>query len=446
MNTQDPIITFMPAAGYTVVLGAAGSGKTTAALKRAVYFARQPEQPRVLLVTWNRLLAAQLLTKDARKSLPRRLTVEGFPDFTVRSLKYCGVLSGTGRILDEHRRMSYIRQAVQICRETHPEERLFSMPDAFFAEEIRILQQTEPLRHDRTQPDTDKAYPEQLRRCTDAVRRKYMELRTFGGWRYDADDLPALLCRTQAEGKSWSRYTHIIVDDAQDFSPAMLRALYGALEPDGSMTLFADPGQQITGSRFHWQDAGLPVGAVRELHGSRCIPAEVKQFLSVLRTGTESAEKMKMPQLHLYADPEQELANTAARALRLSRSAPTAILCRSSADMLRFRRFLLRHMEDSIILHGDAAIGLREHAVYLSTYRDARGLEFPHVLLPFLSAETLPHPAAMLRTLNAAETVENERRLLYCAAARTTESLFLSASGIPSPLLPASCMQIQYTA
>ena len=446
MNTQDPIITFMPAAGFTVILGAAGSGKTTAALKRAVYFASQPEQPRVLLVTWNRLLAAQLLTQDTKKTLPRRLTVEGFPDFAVRSLKYCGMLSGTGRILDEHRRITYIRQAVQHCRDAHPEERLFTMPEAFFAEEIRVQQHTEPFLSDRSRPDGYRTYPEQLLRCTDAVLRKYLELRTFGDWRFDANDLPALLCRAAGEGRAPLRYAHIIVDDAQDYSPAMLRALYSALEPGGSMTLFADPEQQITGSRYHWQDAGLPVGAIRKLHGSRSTPAEVRQFLSVLRSGTDVPEHAQMPQLHLYADPEQELANTAARALRLSRSAPAAILCRSNADVLRFRRFFLRHMEDSIILHGDAAIGLRERAVYLSTYQEARGLEFPHVMLPFLSAKTLPDPVAMQQTLNAAEAVENERRLLYCAAARTTETLFLSASGIPSPLLPASCMQIQYTA
>ena len=238
----------------------------------------------------------------------------------------------------------------------------------------------------------------------------------------------------------------IIVDDAQDFSPAMLRALYRMLAPDGSMSLFADPQQQLTGSRYHWQDAGLPIGEMYELCGSRCVPANVQNLLSALRNGIHTARAAELPMLRLYADSEHELADTAALAVRLSRTAPAAILCRSSADVLRFRQHFLMRMHDSVILHGDTAADVREHTVYLSTYRDARGLEFPHVLLPFLSAETVPHPAALQRTRTAEEAIENERRLLYCAASRTAETLHLSATGDPTPLLPAGCVPVQFTA
>ena len=96
----------------------------------------------------------------------------------------------------------------------------------------------------------------------------------------------------------------------------------------------------------------------------------------------------------------------------------------------------MKNGHESVILHGDTAAGVREPAVYLSTYRDARGLEFAHVLLPFLSAEKLPHPAALLRARTAAEAVANERSLFYCAASRAAESLHLSASGVPSQMLP----------
>ncbi|MBR3448944.1 MAG: AAA family ATPase [Oscillospiraceae bacterium] len=414
MYTQDQIITAMPAAGYTVVLGAAGSGKTAAALKRAAFFAAKPEHPRVLLVTWNRLLASQLLTQSAKETLPRRLTVEGFPDFALRSLKYYGAIAGTGRILDAHRRAAMIRQALQKCQAAHPEEPLFFMPPQFYDEEIRIMQQTDLCYGTHAADDSGSGYQKRLRKCTEEVRRNYQEMRTFGGWRFDAEDLPALLCRAASGTKTPLRYQHIIADDAQDFSPAMLQALFGALAPEGSMTLFADPAQRITGSRYHWQDAGLPVGAVHELSGSRMFPADIRHFLAAIRSGDETAEL----------------------AVRLSRSAPAAVLCRSTKDLLRVREQLLKTGHESVILHGDTAAGVREPAVYLSTYRDARGLEFAHVLLPFLSAEKLPHPAALLRARTAAEAVANERSLFYCAASRAAESLHLSASGVPSQMLP----------
>ncbi|MBR4200858.1 MAG: AAA family ATPase [Oscillospiraceae bacterium] len=414
MYTQDQIITAMPAAGYTVVLGAAGSGKSAAALKRAAFFAAKPEHPRVLLVTWNRLLASQLLTQSAKETLPRRLTVEGFPDFALRSLKYYGAIAGTGRILDAHRRAAMIRQALQKCQAAHPEEPLFFMPPQFYDEEIRIMQQTDLCYGTHAADDSGSGYQKRLRKCTEEVRRNYQEMRTFGGWRFDAEDLPALLCRAASGTKTPLRYQHIIADDAQDFSPAMLHALFGALAPEGSMTLFADPAQRITGSRYHWQDAGLPVGAVHELSGSRMFPADIRHFLAAIRSGDETAEL----------------------AVRLSRSAPAAVLCRSTKDLLRVREQLLKTGHESVILHGDTASGVREPAVYLSTYRDARGLEFAHVLLPFLSAEKLPHPAALLRARTAAEAVANERSLFYCAASRAAESLHLSASGVPSQMLP----------
>ena len=442
MNKQDQIITALPAAGYTVVLGAAGSGKTAAALKRACFFADQPEHPRVLLLTWNRLLASQLLTQNAGESLPRQLTVEGFPDFAVRSLKRCGMLSGTGRILDAHRRAALIRQALQKCCAEEPDEPLFSMPAPFFDEEIRMMQQTGR----QSCSDSDGSeYMQRLRKCIETVSRHYHELRTFGGWHCDAEDLPGMLCRARMREKTPLRYAHILVDDAQDYSPAMLRALYSVLEPDGSMTLFADPVQRLTGTRYSWQDAGLQVGAVYKLSGSRCVPAEMQHLLSALRSGEQTAAA-EMPLLRLYADPEHELADMTALAVRLSRTAPVAVLCRCSADVLRFRRQLLLAQHDSVILHSDTAADVREPGVYLSTYRDARGLEFPHVLLPFLSADQLPHPAALLRSRTAAEAVENERRLFYCAASRAAASLYLSASGSPTQLLPAACIPAQYTA
>ncbi len=52
----------LPAAGNTVVLGTAGSGKTTLAIHRAVYLANPATEHggRTLLVTFNRCLVAYL--------------------------------------------------------------------------------------------------------------------------------------------------------------------------------------------------------------------------------------------------------------------------------------------------------------------------------------------------------------------------------------------------
>lgn len=46
----------LPATGHIVVLGTAGSGKTTMALFRAIGLANLPSHPNVLVATFNRAL------------------------------------------------------------------------------------------------------------------------------------------------------------------------------------------------------------------------------------------------------------------------------------------------------------------------------------------------------------------------------------------------------
>jgi DNA helicase IV len=58
----------LPAAGHTVVLGTAGSGKTTLALHRAAYLANPATDHagRTLLVTFNKCLVAYLQALGGR--------------------------------------------------------------------------------------------------------------------------------------------------------------------------------------------------------------------------------------------------------------------------------------------------------------------------------------------------------------------------------------------
>jgi len=69
----------LPATGHMVVLGTAGSGKTTMALLRAVFLANLPEHSRVLVVTFNRALV-QYMTQIAG-TYPSNITIESYHKF-----------------------------------------------------------------------------------------------------------------------------------------------------------------------------------------------------------------------------------------------------------------------------------------------------------------------------------------------------------------------------
>jgi len=69
----------LPASGHTVVLGTAGSGKTTMALLRAIGLVNHPSHPNVLVVTFNRALVQYM---SAIKSLSlSNLRIENYHKF-----------------------------------------------------------------------------------------------------------------------------------------------------------------------------------------------------------------------------------------------------------------------------------------------------------------------------------------------------------------------------
>lgn len=71
---------------------------------------------------------------------------------------------------------------------------------------------------------------------------------------------------------------------------------------------------------------------------------------------------------------------------------------------------------------GEMALSDRRPVVYLMTYHSAKGLDFPFVFLPHLTAETSLDPMK-----NASD--EDERRLFFVAATRAKRRLFLSYHG-----------------
>ena len=87
----------LPPTGHTVVLGTAGSGKTTVALQRARYLANLPNKPKVLLVTFNNALVQYINSLgDTDYS---NLVVESYHKFARGYLNSRGKMPRNGGIL-----------------------------------------------------------------------------------------------------------------------------------------------------------------------------------------------------------------------------------------------------------------------------------------------------------------------------------------------------------
>lgn len=98
MSLPTPIgrqkeVLYLPAKGHFVVLGTAGSGKTTLAILRSAYLAhpQTDHSGKTLLVTFNRALVAYL--KHLQDRQLTNVVVENYHKFARGYLAHCGKLS-----------------------------------------------------------------------------------------------------------------------------------------------------------------------------------------------------------------------------------------------------------------------------------------------------------------------------------------------------------------
>lgn len=221
----------LPAKGHIVVLGTAGSGKTTIALHRARHLANIPGSGRILLVTFNRALVEYMKGIDYIQS--SKLTVENYHRFARGYLNARGKMPKWNGILSPEQKECYIGQALEKLKVEHPEESTLKRPREFFVDEITFIERfgfnnlaeyREAERIGRASSNIKR----ENRKWIYAVYEEYQTLRQTDEPRYDWDDLALYVFRELQEDDSARRYTHIIVDEGQDFSPMMIKSLVAA--------------------------------------------------------------------------------------------------------------------------------------------------------------------------------------------------------------------------
>ena len=99
--------------GHFVVLGTAGSGKTTIALLRAINLANLPGNDKVLLVTFNGALVEYM---KGIENISRRLTIENYHKFARGYLASRGKMPTFGGIVENEQREKLIDSAVEILK------------------------------------------------------------------------------------------------------------------------------------------------------------------------------------------------------------------------------------------------------------------------------------------------------------------------------------------
>lgn len=441
----------LPAKGHIVVLGTAGSGKTTIALLRAHHLANIPNGGKVLLVTFNGALVEYM--RGISNSRLKNLVVENYHKFARGYLNSRGKMPRWNGILGPEEKAYYIEKSIEALKMQYPTESTFKRPKEFFIDEITFIEKFgfsdfDAYREAERIGRASSNIKRENRKWIFAVYEKYIELREDAGQRYDWDDLAYYVYNELRNDNGERRYTHIIVDEGQDFSPMMIKSLVEAVADGGSFTFFGDVAQQIYGSRLSWRDSGVDTNKIWRFDVNYRNPATITAFAKsitkniywrqdgdMVEATTQIAEGPK-PILVKFSSRQRELAWIVERAITTGKTSSTVIICRNRADVDTFLLALINNGCDATEINKETPGFAHLRKVYITTYHAAKGLEFDNVFIPYLSEDKFPDSDTVLSASSEADAYADEIKLLYVAATRSKYGLYMTYSGILSPLFP----------
>ena len=411
--------------GPARIVGSAGTGKTVVALHRAARLAR--DDGRVLLSTFSPSLAADLRAKVGRLAAGAdwadRMRIATM-DEVVADLLPGGLLLA---------RPADVRTALESAseQEGHPATDTFleaewrlivdawAVPDAATYRDMPRLGRG--VRLPATHRDAVWSVFERVREALDA-----RDLITPAAAMHDA-------ARRLRQGGLGRPFDHVVVDEAQDLSPPEL-VLLAALAGDLANGLFfaGDIGQRIFRAPFPWSRAGVDVrGRSRALkvnyRTSHEIHARTRGLLPRRLVEADGGEEERAGVVSVFHGPAPDLnafphidAECSAAASWLSARLNDGVSPEGIAILVRTPGDLRR---------GEEVARMAGRAVQVLSMHGAKGREFEAVIVIGCDAHLVPLEARLLAAEDdraMAEAYETERHLLYVAATRARDHLWIS--------------------
>lgn len=440
-------VVYLPTHGHQVVLGTAGSGKTSMAVLRAALLSNAsfPGSGKTLLITFNKTLSSYIRFLAA--DILRGVTVENFHRFARGYLSARGQMSRSS-ILPTNRYAGLVQQAIANVAADRGAHAFFNRSASFFEDEIQWLS-----RHGVVSADdycsasrtgrADARLVRSLRPTMWRILEEYRRLRGEAGYTYDVDDVASAVANSFDVDTNPRLYKHVIVDEGQDLSPEMLRALSKAVPEDGSFTFFGDVAQQIYGNQMTWRSAGLSPPKVWYFEENyRNTQAIANLAVAISRmpyyageadlvVPKQPAAEGPKPTLVHFNDWDEEVAFVVDRAARFARTRSVAILTRTRAQARTF----ISQLSDARPLTDSLSIWKESSGIWIGTLHSGKGLEFDSVILPHLSEAELPHPLAIEQS-GLEDATATDGRILYVGVTRARTALLLTYTGKRTALLP----------
>lgn len=438
----------LPAAGHQVILGTAGSGKTTMAILRSSYLSDPdlPRNGRTLLLTYNKALCSYI--RALASSELRNVTVEHYHKFARGYLASRGKMRNNA-IIQGATRDAAIDRAIKAVRSRHGANPLFDRPLNFFSSEIGWLEKhgivsVEDYEEQNRTGRAEARLERRMRKMMWEIYDSYLAERAKARYDYDFDDLASAVMRELEADTEPRRYRHIVIDEGQDLSPEMIRSLAKAIPANGSISFFGDVAQQIYGHRMSWRSAGLNPNRVwqfsqnyrnsREIAALGLAISRMPYYAGIpdMVAPTSPVAAGPKPTLVRLRDERTETQFVVTQASRLSRGQSVAILTRTVRQLDELQAQL---PTGTVNLRRESARWSAGPRLFIGTYHSAKGLEFDAVILPNLSDNLFPDPPT-IHDFGLQEAQANDGRLLYVGVTRARAALILTYSGTLCTLLP----------
>jgi superfamily I DNA/RNA helicase/mRNA-degrading endonuclease RelE of RelBE toxin-antitoxin system len=270
--------------------------------------------------------------------------------------------------------------------------------------------------------------------------------------------------RDQAEravrAGAWAdRYDAIIVDEAQDLDPSVLRLLIGLCREPNRFFLTADANQSIYGAGFTWSDVHADLkfkgrtGILRtNFRSTRQIGEAAASYLAGGELDTDDGpddDATLTPQyIHEGPLPAVRTVSTgaeqcdllarflpdAARMFQLGRGSSAVLVPTTEAGRSIAGELTARGLKTSFMPSN--ALDLTSQDVKVLTLKSAKGLEFPIVALAGFLNSVYPRREAGIGDEEWEEILARERRTLYVGMTRAMRALLVCAPADgSSPLL-----------
>ena len=411
--------------GPARVIGSAGTGKTVVALHRAARLA-EAETSNVLLATFNTSLAQRLAEKIplvANESVSGRITVAALQDliFDQYSLQFGPVEVAPDQLIKELLISVAVEQSNNIDHD-------------FLFDEWKLIVEAWNIQTSQEYRDL----PRLGRKVRMASSRKDELWKVFEKCRQRIKEqgisTHAMLAhRIRREG-TWP-FTHVLVDEAQDISVPELLLLGQKLGMVENGLFFAgDIGQRIFRAPFPWSAAKVEVrGRSRSLKVNYRTSHQIRIGSETLLPETlvepDGSEESRLGVTSVFEGPQPQIHQFADRSTEIS-SLLTWVQTVINAGVLEEEIAVLARTPELIT---DLAVTLHDAhpALNCLTMHDAKGSEFQAVAVIALDSQVLPDEKRILAAKDEGqldEVMSTERHLLYVAATRARDYLWISGS------------------